>query len=195
MRNDFWVAVVLAFALSGCVAWDAGYTPNAPAVGRPVAAANRFALTYSIVLSSARPAISGFPDANALREKVGRALMATGLFSGATYAEKPSGDSYHIAFDFKQTDVGGDSMMDAESLSAEILGVFPVMEKIAFDGTAVMTAGGRSVESAVRTEEFRRLIWLPLIPFSIFADSSSAWEDVCDGVVNALVSELSLSVR
>lgn len=186
---------ILAFTLQGCICWDADYTPKKPISPQPVALANRYQLTYSIVLQAQRPDAAGFPDVNRLREKVERALSSAGVFSGVTYSEKPSADIYHISFDFKQSDINHNGALDAESVASEIIGVFPVSERLSLDASAILSCGGKIVSTSVKTEEFRCVIWLPLLPFSVFADASSAWTEVCDSVVNASVSELVAAIR
>lgn len=71
----------------------------------------------------------------------------------------------------------------------------PTGEILTFDGSAVLSIQGKTIFSAAKAEELRRLIWLPMAPIGAFMNDWVVWHFAEKGTVNALCEEIAQEHR
>jgi hypothetical protein len=190
MRADVFFVALSALCLSGCIAWDAGYTANAPVRNCEARTDEKIPIGYSIVLKRDGSDVAASPDASGLREKVEMALKDTGLFSEVTYGARDVEESYHLTFRFHQGYVAEAESSILGMLSGCTFTLVPNVERSTFDGIAELALQGKILYTSAKAEEVRYFIWLPVLPAGLFMNSWSAWGAVETGTVNALVNDV-----
>lgn len=190
---------LLALVMTGCVLWDAGYTENKPVSMYSVPQEDKVPISYSVDVSVEIERDDddkmAFPTWAGLREKIEKALRATGMFSEIVYAAKGGEDSYHIEFRFHQAGTSAEDAQAIGFLAGCTFLLVPTGEILTFDGSAVLSIQGKTIFSTAKAEELRRLIWLPMAPIGVFMNDWVEWHFAEKGTVNALCEEIAQEHR
>lgn len=190
MKRCIFVLIVICFVLSGCIVWDADYTPNWPVTQYSVSEYSKVPITYSMHFGYSHSDLIGLPSEKELQEKVETALQATGLFSMIQCTNEIDRDGYHVDFLFFQ---GGMNWLESDLLGRFLGATFcliPCVEVFTFDGSAYLYLQGKSIYSTAKAEEQRTLFWLPLAPVGLIMNDWRAWNNIVEGTVNALVEDI-----
>lgn len=195
MPSKVILPLALAFALSGCIMWDAGYTENKPVSRYDVPDSDKLPITYSVTLKTERDDVFALPDTKSLSAKIEDALMETGVFSKVTPGAPGGPEPYHVDFSFHQAGVDAEQSLAVGTIATYTSMSVPTGEVFTFDGSAVLSFHGKPVCSTARAEEMRSLIWLPIAPLGLVLNSWTAWYFVETGSVNALCDAVAKDVR
>lgn len=180
----------LLLLVTGCIVWDAGYTDNVPVARCKIDVGERIPITYSVSLKMERSDVIAAPDWKSLKDKIGKALKDTGLFSEVTYTQADDRTSYHIAFDFRQSGMSELDSMAVGLIACETLLLVPTGEVLTFDSMARLSLQGVPIYSTGKPEEIRCLIWLPMAPAGIFMNSWAVWHFLENGSINSMVNDI-----
>ena len=189
-RNTLMYISCFSFLLTGYIVWDAGYTDNVPVERYEIDVGERIPITYSVSLKMERSDIIAAPDWKSLKDKIGKALKDSGLFSEVTYTQADDRTSYHIAFDFKQCGMSESDSVAVGLLAGYTLLLVPTGEVFTFDSTARLSLQGAPIYSTGKPEEIRCLIWLPMAPAGIFMNSWTAWHFLENGSINSMINDI-----
>lgn len=197
MSSRIFFLPLLALVLAGCVLWDAGYTENKPVSMYAVPQDEKVSISYSVSVEIERDDDDevAFPTWSSLREKIEEALRATGMFSEVVYAAKGGEDSYHIEFSFHQAGTNAEEAQAIGFLAGYTFVLVPTGEILTFDGSAVLSIQGKPIYSTAKSEELRRLIWLPMAPIGVFMNDWVVWHFAEKGTVDALCEEIAQEHR
>ena len=190
MKSNILVLALLCLCLSGCMIWDAGYTPNLPLTQRSVSTYEKVPITYTVHASYARGDVLGIPSEKDLQEKIDDALRRTELFSDIICTDKPDLNGYHIDFSFRQDGMNVEQSMAVGQLIGLTLLLSPGGEVITFDGAAKLYLQGKPIYATAKAEEARCLIWLPLAPVGLFMNAWTTWHKLEGGTINALIEDI-----
>ena len=193
MRSKYylWLITVFTVVFQGCVEWDAGYTNNDDVVKYMVSNDIKVPITYSLSNIKNRNDEPGMSDVKGLRDRIETALIATGLFSEVSYGEKGGADSYHAEFHIRQDGMTIDQSVGLGLALGYTFVLIPMGEVFTLDSYAVLYLQGKPIYSTAKTEEYRRLWWLPVLPAGIVLNPWVVWSQIENGNVNALVNDIS----
>ena len=189
-RNTLMYISCLLLLVTGCIVWDAGYTDNVPVARCKIDVGERIPITYSVSLKMERSDVIAAPDWKGLKDKIGKALKDTGLFSEVTYTQADDRTSYHIAFDFRQSGMSESDSMAVGLLAGCTLLLVPTGEVLTFDSMARLSLQGVPIYSTGKPEEIRCLICLPMAPAGIFMNSWAVWHFLENGSINSMVNDI-----
>ncbi len=188
MKN-FAMALLASVLASGCVMVDLGYTANEDVRRHAVSTPQKVDITYSVSFDQLRGDFIASPQKKDIIEALRDKLAETGLFRSVSYSENPT--DYHVMFKFF---LWGELEKDSQDLTFASIALgcaIPIWQDMYFDGSAQLYLKNIQVASSAHAEVLRNFVWLPCLPFGCIWNAWTGWSMVGDGVLNALINDIS----